>query len=146
MHCTQGAECYDNSNGAAYVLINDALPPITEQSTALKRRATSKSAAAAAAGREKAAATKQQQQPLKADVSELEALFDRADKESWGEAEWVAASSSKSDVSKWRRLITWPFGDEGGTFKFNKAGDGLYIVSSIGRWVWLSCWWREVGV
>jgi hypothetical protein len=35
---------------------------------------------------------------------------------------------------EWRRLLQWPFGEEGGVFRFSKAGDALYIVTSLGRW------------
>jgi hypothetical protein len=34
---------------------------------------------------------------------------------------------------EWRRLLQQPFGEEGGVFMFNKAGDALYIVTLLGR-------------
>lgn len=70
---------------------------------------------------------------FQADVKALEAVFARASKENWDTKHWIKASRSRSDVSKWRRLLTWPFGEEGGVFRFNKAGDGLYIITSTGR-------------
>jgi len=118
---------YNNTDGSSYVLINDALPRVTAKTTAAKVRAAKQ-----AAFRSRPLKT----QPKQAQVKTLEALFDRAEKEKWGLAEWVQASSSKADVSEWRRLLTWPFGEEGSVFKFNKAGDAMYIVSSTGRWVW----------
>mgnify|MGYP001810709724 CR=1 FL=1 len=63
------------------------------------------------------------------------ALYAKAETEKWGLKQWREASSSKAEVSRWRRLITWLFGEEGGVFKFNRAGDALYVISSLGRWV-----------
>jgi hypothetical protein len=68
-----------------------------------------------------------------ADTRRVEALFTQAGQQAWGAAQWVAASNSRSDVSRWRRLVTWPHGEEGGVFRFNKAGDGLYVITSSGR-------------
>jgi hypothetical protein len=68
-------------------------------------------------------------------------LFERAAKERWSGKQWVAASSSRADASTWRRIITWPFGEEGGVFRFNKAGDGLYVLSSLGRWARVALHW-----
>jgi hypothetical protein len=45
----------------------------------------------------------------------------------------VAASRTKSRVACWRVVYSWPFGEEGRVWGFNKAGDGLYITSSVGR-------------
>jgi hypothetical protein len=73
--------------------------------------------------------------PSQANTQALDALFAKAEKDKWGLKQWREASSSKADVSHWRRLITWPFGEEGGVFKFNRAGDALYAVSSLGRCV-----------
>jgi hypothetical protein len=120
----QGAECYDNSNGASYVIVNDALPKLTPKMTIASRQAER-----SAAANKRIARTR----PSKANFRSLEAMFARAEREKWGLKEWIAASSSKADVSKWRRLIAWPFGEEGGVFKFSPAGDALYVISSIGR-------------
>ena len=68
----------------------------------------------------------------------LPALFAAAEAGNWMLQQWIAASTSGSDVSKWRVLIRWPFGEEGGVFRFNKAGDGLYAISSEGRYVGLA--------
>jgi hypothetical protein len=124
LRCLQGAECYDNTNGASYVIVNDALPKLTPKMTLAWRQAE-----------RSATAKKRVARPLptKANFRALEAMFAKAEKEKWGLEDWVAASSSKADVSKWRRLITWPFGEEGGVFKFTPAGDALYVISSIGR-------------
>lgn len=120
----QGAEGYDNNNGASYVVINDAMPLVAPEHRTLDYR-NSRLAAIRRAPLRKV--------PAQANFKPLEALFARAEKEKWGLEEWIAASSSKADVSKWRRHIMWPFGEEGGVFKFNKAGDGLYVISSLGR-------------
>lgn len=120
----QGAECYDNANGASYVLINDALPKLTPRMTLAWRQAERSALANKRVARPA---------PTKANFKPLEAMFAKAEKEKWGLEEWVAASSSKADVSTWRRLITWPFGEEGGMFKFTPAGDAMYVISSIGR-------------
>jgi hypothetical protein len=120
----QGAEGYDNNNGATYVLINDSLPPVAPE----KRTVEWRNARLAQFRREGPKPV-----PAQANFKLLEALFARAEQEQWGPDEWIAASSSKADVSKWRRHIAWPFGEEGGVYKFNKAGDALYVVSSLGR-------------
>ena len=120
--CAQGAENYNNSDGSSYVIINDALPKTTSKALAYKAQADRLSGVRGA-----------KPLPKQANVKELEVLFARAAKENWGYKKWVKASKSKADASKWRRLLTWPFGDEGGVFKFNKDGDALYIITSVGR-------------
>ncbi|WIA16155.1 hypothetical protein OEZ85_012870 [Tetradesmus obliquus] len=37
------------------------------------------------------------------------------------------------NTSSWRRLFTWSFGDDGQVLGFNKAGDQLFVASSVGR-------------
>lgn len=66
-------------------------------------------------------------------VQDLDALFAAATKGNYTYQQWVKASASKVDASGWRRLITWPFGEDGGVFRLNKAGNALYLVSSLGR-------------
>jgi hypothetical protein len=44
----------------------------------------------------------------------------------------IAASRTKSRAACWRVVYSWPFGEEGRVWGFNKAGDGLYITSSVG--------------
>lgn len=61
------------------------------------------------------------------------ALFKEAAKRNLSDAEWIAASSSGSNVSAWRTLVNWPFGEDSGVFRFNRKGDGLYVVDSTGR-------------
>jgi hypothetical protein len=63
----------------------------------------------------------------------LEALFKAAARGNWSTSQWIDASSSKSDAGRWRKLLEWPFGEEGGVFRLNKAGDALYLVTSLGR-------------
>jgi hypothetical protein len=123
---TQGAEGYDNSNGASYVLVNDALPLVPPERRTHAWR-TARLASLRRAGPKPI--------PAQANFKPLEAVFERAQKEAWGTAQWVAASSSKADVSAWRRHITWPFGEEGGVYKFTTAGDAMYVISSLGRCV-----------
>lgn len=108
------------------MLVNDDMPLVApERRTSAWR--TAKLAALHKAG--------QKPVPAQANFKPLEALFARAQKEAWGTREWVEASSSKADVSTWRRHITWPFGEEGGVFKFTVAGDAMYVISSLGRCV-----------
>jgi hypothetical protein len=47
--------------------------------------------------------------------------------------QWIDASVSRSDVSKWRVLLTWPFGEDSSVLRFNRAGDALYGTSADGR-------------
>jgi hypothetical protein len=79
---------------------------------------------------------------------DLDALFSAAKEQNYTTAQWIAASASKADASKWRRLITWPFGEKGGVFRFNKQGNGLYIVTSIDRWDRACCvsTWQQQAV
>lgn len=57
----------------------------------------------------------------------------------------VADSSSKSRVACWGRVYVWPFGEDGKVLGFNKAPDGLFITSSVGRCVML-CLGRQLWV
>eukprot|EP00775_Hariotina_reticulata_P002700 gene2700-3000_t len=49
------------------------------------------------------------------------------------DGQWIAASSSGSNVSGWRQLVNWPYGEDTGVLRFNKQGTGLYVVDSTGR-------------
>lgn len=107
------------------MIINDALPKVNWQSTAVKARTE----------RLERGTKGLKRTAKQADVQVLQGLFAKAAKENWDFADWVKASRSRADVSKWRRLLTWPFGEEGGVFSFNREGDAAYIISSIGRCV-----------
>lgn len=67
--------------------------------------------------------------------STLDALFKAANASNFTYEQWVAASNSKSDVSKWRRLLEWPFGENDGVYRFNKEGNAVYLITSRGRCV-----------
>jgi hypothetical protein len=30
-------------------------------------------------------------------------------------------------------LLNWPFGEDGGAYRFNKEGDALYVSSTVDR-------------
>jgi hypothetical protein len=47
----------------------------------------------------------------------------------------VAASATRANVSAWRLLVRWPMQEESAVFRFNRAGDALYGLSSEGRCV-----------
>lgn len=68
-------------------------------------------------------------------VIPVPALFQAAEKGNWTLDQWIAASSSGSDLRKWRVLLSWPFQEEAGVLRFNRAGDGLYGGTSVGRCV-----------
>ncbi|WIA34269.1 hypothetical protein OEZ86_012612 [Tetradesmus obliquus] len=125
----KGAMGYNNSDGGAYVLIKD-----TPAAATLSSNSNSSSSSSS-----KPAAITTEASPSKTNnissssFADLEALFKAAKKGNWTTSQWIAASSSRSDVAQWRKLLEWPFGEDGGVFRFNKAGDALYVVSSIGR-------------
>jgi len=99
---------YNNTDGGSYVLIKDGPSPAASTAGAAARPMT---------------------------ATELEALFKTAAARNWTASQWVAASSSRSNASEWRRLITWPFGETSGVYQFNKKGDALYLATSLGRCV-----------
>lgn len=104
----QGVENYNSTDGSTYYQVNDALLQKGRQAAA-KGSSSSSSRLA------------------------VPALFKAAAAGNWTLQQWIAASTTGSDVSKWRLLLTWPFGEEGGIFRFNKEGTGLYGLTSIGR-------------
>ena len=65
---------------------------------------------------------------------DLAALYKDAAAKNFTRAQWIAASNTKADASTWRKVMSWPFGDKGGVFKFNKEGTGVYATTSTGRW------------
>jgi hypothetical protein len=117
----QGAMGYNNSDGGAYVLIKDT-------------PAASGNSSSGSSSSKSAAITTESSFAKANSTADLEALFRAAAKGNWSTGQWIAASSSRSNVTAWRKLLEWPFGEDGGVFRFNKAGDALYIVTSIGRW------------
>jgi hypothetical protein len=117
----QGAMGYNNSDGGAYVLIKD-----DPAATTLSKSGNSSSSKSGAITTEASSANN-------SSTADLESLFKAAARGNWSTSQWIDASSSKSNVSNWRKLLEWPFGEDGGVFRFNKAGDALYIVTSIGR-------------
>lgn len=113
---SQAAMAYNRSDGTTYVIVRDDSSPSRPEG------ATASTAAAAA--------------PLarpQRTYASLNALFTAAASPRFTYADWLAASTSGSDATAWRVLIKWPFGEEGGVFRFNKAGDALYIASSLDR-------------
>jgi hypothetical protein len=62
-----------------------------------------------------------------------EALLRAAAAGGWGQAQWVKASNTRADASKWRTLVAWPFGEKGNAIAFDRRGTGLYVMSSLGR-------------
>ncbi|KAF8066249.1 dapb3 [Scenedesmus sp. PABB004] len=117
----KGAVGYDNNNGASYVLIRDGPPPPVAAAPGGSRAAVVTEAARTNATRGGGGSRA------------LEALFAAAAARNFTTADWIAASVSRANAASWRRLLSWPYGEEGGVFRVNKAGDGLYVVSSLGR-------------
>ena len=101
----RGAKGYNNTDGSSFIVIRDDGP-------------TDAAAAAAEAGGKGAAPS---------------ALVAAAKAGNWTHRQWIDASITRSDAGAWRRLVEWPFGEQGYAYRFNRRGDGLFVVSSTGR-------------
>eukprot|EP00878_Enallax_costatus_P026303 GHUV01028216.1.p1 GENE.GHUV01028216.1~~GHUV01028216.1.p1 ORF type:complete len:193 (-),score=23.04 GHUV01028216.1:790-1368(-) len=163
LSCLQGAVSYNNTDGSSYVTVKDT--PSTPPST--PAAAAAGPAPSRIVTEATPAANQQKKQPqdktharrfllqspksnnittntsgstnsTRAGAHNLDSLFEAATKGNCSYQQWVKSSSSKTDATGWRRLITWPFGEDGGVFRMNKAGDAVYLVSSLGRYAW-SC-------
>jgi hypothetical protein len=113
------------------VLINDAL--------STKQTATTAKVQEEKGSSSKTSASKARGLPIKEQ-------FAQAAAGNWTTAQWMEASLTGTNISQWRLLVRWPFDEEGAVFRFNKAGDGLFGVSSDNRCVCVCvCAWGLLG-
>eukprot|EP00879_Flechtneria_rotunda_P019070 GHRR01020022.1.p1 GENE.GHRR01020022.1~~GHRR01020022.1.p1 ORF type:complete len:675 (+),score=189.80 GHRR01020022.1:864-2888(+) len=137
----QGALAYSNDDGSSYVLIRDTNgSSINSISTSSSPGSTVRTVTASTAANQRGLLASQGMQIAGSTTINATTINTAGPPEgaaaafgNYTTAESIANSNSGANVSSWRQLVRWPFGEEGGAFRFNKAGDALYLSSSIGR-------------
>jgi hypothetical protein len=126
----QGVENYNSSDGSTYIMINDDLPAVSSSSSSSSKIQEEKGAnpnsSSSSSNRSPAPYGSTKGKP------KLPGLFETAKSEKWSEKQWIAASTTGSDMNKWRLLLHWPFGSEDGVYRFNRDGTGLYGTANPG--------------